>query len=192
MTEVWKNLDRFSGYAVSDLGRIRSLDRVGRGRYGDAWYKGRVLKLHLTPKSGHFRAALYCARGRFDCFIHRLVLEAFVGPCPKGMECRHLDGDPANNRLENLAWGTAKENSADCTRHGRRASCSGENNSQAKINEQCVRLIRQLYKFGGISKAEISQALRLSENIIYRVLSRRTWAHVDPVKRGSRPFVDKA
>ncbi len=58
--------------------------------------------------------------------VHRLVLEAFVGPCPPGMQCRHLDGNPANNRLENLAWGTHAENAADKIRHGRGGPLSSQ------------------------------------------------------------------
>lgn len=46
-------------------------------------------------------------------YIHRLVLETYVGPCPKGMECRHLDGNRTNNHLHNLCWGTHLENMED-------------------------------------------------------------------------------
>jgi hypothetical protein len=49
--------------------------------------------------------------------VHRLVLDAFVGPCPDGMECRHLNGVKADCRLSNLAWGTRKENIEDRVRH---------------------------------------------------------------------------
>ncbi len=51
--------------------------------------------------------------------VHQLVMEAFVGPCPPGLEVRHLDGDPANNCLENLKYGTHEENMQDMVRHGR-------------------------------------------------------------------------
>jgi len=49
---------------------------------------------------------------------HQLILFAFVGPMPLGMECRHLNGNPADNRLENLVWGTRQENVHDAIRHG--------------------------------------------------------------------------
>ncbi len=51
-------------------------------------------------------------------YVHQLVLGAFVGPCPIGMECRHLDGNPSNNFLSNLRWGTHLENMEDMRRHG--------------------------------------------------------------------------
>jgi hypothetical protein len=53
-----------------------------------------------------------------ELYAHHLVLETFVGPCPTGMECRHLNGDRSDNRLANLCWGTKVENAADRERHG--------------------------------------------------------------------------
>lgn len=50
--------------------------------------------------------------------MHELVLTAHVGPCPPGMECRHLDGDEKNNALSNLVWGTPPEQALDRVRHG--------------------------------------------------------------------------
>jgi hypothetical protein len=50
--------------------------------------------------------------------VHRLVLLAFVGPCPDGLEGLHWDDDPANNRLSNLRWGTPGDNQRDCIRNG--------------------------------------------------------------------------
>ena len=51
--------------------------------------------------------------------VHRLVLEAFVGPMPEAMETRHLDGNPANNCLDNLRYGTRAENEADKRLHAK-------------------------------------------------------------------------
>jgi len=50
--------------------------------------------------------------------VHKLVLETFVGPAPVGLECRHLNGDPADNRLCNLVWGTRSQNLSDKKWHG--------------------------------------------------------------------------
>jgi hypothetical protein len=102
------------GYRVGDDGSVWSQiypGGVDKRRLGE-WRR-----LKPTPqRRGHLAIWL----GRDDQrFVHRLVLQAFVGPCPEGMECRHLDGNSANNRLENLAWGTCSENSADMVKHGR-------------------------------------------------------------------------
>jgi DNA-binding CsgD family transcriptional regulator len=53
-----------------------------------------------------------------NTLVHRVVLEAFIGPCPPGLQCRHLNGNPADNRLDNLCWGTPAQNTEDKRRHG--------------------------------------------------------------------------
>lgn len=116
MNEEWRPvLGCESSYEVSNLGRVRSVDRVvnftdGRVRP----YKGKELKLKTSPYGYH----LASIEGRWR-FVHRLVLEAFIGPCPPGMECRHLDDNKTHNRLPNLCWGTRIENRADMIRNGK-------------------------------------------------------------------------
>jgi len=103
-------------YRVSDLGEVLSI----RGQR------------HLTGTAlpiGHLRVRLSAEGVRKSVLVHRLVLEAFVGPCPEGSEARHLNGDPQDNRLVNLRWGTRSENILDQVEHGRhqaarRTTCS--------------------------------------------------------------------
>ncbi len=72
--------------------------------------------------------------------VHRLVLEAFVGPCPDGYEAAHNDGDPLNNRLDNLRWDTKIANHADKLRHG--TQYRGAQVYNAKLTDDDVRCIR--------------------------------------------------
>lgn len=122
----WKSVPGFEGlYEVSDTGLVRSLDRTirvtnGRSK-GDApsvgtrKIKGRILSPG-RKSTGHLHVML---EGRVDKQVHTLVLEAFVGPCPPGWMALHADDDPANNRLDNLSWGTRSENALDAVRNGR-------------------------------------------------------------------------
>jgi hypothetical protein len=104
--EVWKLVPEYDGkYEVSDQGRVRSFQRDPQGR---------ILRPGRMP-GGHLSVAL--GRGNSQC-VHKLVLLAFVGVAPDKHECRHLNGDPADNRLENLCWGTRSENIKDAVRHG--------------------------------------------------------------------------
>ena len=115
------------------MGRIRSVGRVIRrsdGGHGTTVrLRGRVLR-PAPDASGHLRVALCPGDGRQHTKkVHRLVLEAFVGPCPDGMECCHANGDPADNRLANLRWDTPASNTQDRIRHGvhnmsRRGECA--------------------------------------------------------------------
>jgi hypothetical protein len=115
MSERWLPVVDGPGYEVSDFGRVRSVDRVivdtlGRSR---PW-PGVVLQPGTHP-AGHKLVQL--GRGRMR-YVHVLVLEAFIGPCPPGRESCHWDDDPANNRVGNLRWGTRSDNRNDSVRNG--------------------------------------------------------------------------
>lgn len=113
--EEWRALPEYVGiYEVSDLGRVRSLPRVSI--YGRR-IQARILSQWTHP-SGHkivklSRDGVY-RLGK----VHRLVLLTFAGPPPVGHEALHGDGDPGNNRLVNLSWGSRSDNLYDRVRHG--------------------------------------------------------------------------
>lgn len=98
------------GYEVSNLGRVRSYRRPGRAR--SLATEPHVLQ---PSKAGRFWTMGFGQNSH--CNIHLLVAEEFVGPRPPGMEIRHLDGNPENNRADNLAWGTRSQSIADRKRH---------------------------------------------------------------------------
>lgn len=104
--EGWLPVPEFPHYEVSDLGRVR------RG--------ARVLKAWPIPQGYLYVTLCDGIHHRRRVRVHVLVMEVFVGPRPEGMpDIRHLDGDPTNNVLANLTYGTKSENSLDIVRHGR-------------------------------------------------------------------------
>lgn len=115
MSETWKPIPGHEGiYEVSDIGRVRSLDRVvARNRR----VKGRVLVLNLKS-NGYSQVELFSGGQGKWLMSHRLVLLAFAGPCPEGMEACHNDGDQTNNAPSNLRWDTRSANQMDCVAHG--------------------------------------------------------------------------
>lgn len=117
----WREIPGYEGaYEVSDDGRVRSIERYRRVGKGEGYlrlYPSQARSLH-TDKAGYPRVTLKVNGVARNHLVHHLVLEAFVGPRPPGMECRHLNGNPADDRLENLQWGTSSENSFDTVRHG--------------------------------------------------------------------------
>jgi len=115
-------------------------------------------------------------RKSLDWCVHRLVLETFVGPRPQGMVCRHLDGDPNNNALSNLCWGTYRENSEDKLRHGR--SNRGSQHARAKLTEEQVRSIRAEVTPARGSQAALARKYGVSIMTINNVVHRRSWAHL--------------
>lgn len=113
MTEIWRDIEGYEGlYQVSNLGRVRSLDRtvVGKNRWGglrERTFKGQILKQFFT----HYWMVDLCKDGNSKKYLtHRLEWTAFYGPIPEGMQINHIDENPHNNTLDNLSLATPSEN----------------------------------------------------------------------------------
>lgn len=123
--ERWLPVVGYEGsYEVSDQGQVRSLDRVaGTAEHPRRW-KGRVLQPAPVGKCGHLMVALRRDGKSKSWLVHALVLTAFVGPRPVGMECCHGLGGTQDNSLQNLRWDTSSENNFDIVRQGRHRNAS--------------------------------------------------------------------
>lgn len=110
--EEWRTVADYPSYQISSLGRVLSTSRQ-RGFDRTPHF----LRPGYTT-AGYPTVVLYRCGGRRTQYIHHLVAEAFIGPRPEGLEIRHLDGDPANCVVANLAYGTQSENNFDRVRHG--------------------------------------------------------------------------
>ena len=119
MTEEWRDIPGYEGmYQVSDLGRVRSLDRVVGHRYGGARkMKGRALR--QTPNPGGYLQVTLSRDSKLQTFaVHRLVTKVFIGPCPQRCEVLHGAKGQKCNKVSNLRYGTSKENSQDTVERG--------------------------------------------------------------------------
>jgi len=113
MAEVWKPIPGIEGYDVSDHGRVRSYWRVVKGRPpGKQWDLAETPQriMSTNRKSGGYPITIINGQVRH---VHRLVMEAFVGPLPDGLQTCHNDGNRKNNHLSNLRYDTPKANMAD-------------------------------------------------------------------------------
>lgn len=122
--EIWKPVVNAEGlYEVSSRGRVRSIPRVVYTRASEKRpsfarrRRGVMLRPSASKSGGHLRVILWVRGEPISAQVHVLVLEAFVGPCPGGMECCHNNGNPKDNRIENLRWDTHKANMADRVKH---------------------------------------------------------------------------
>lgn len=105
-------------YEVSDAGRVRSLDRlVNYPDRAPRQMTGRILKGGITTDGYRHVGLSVCGQRKF-AFVHRLVLEAFVGPCPPQMQGCHENGCRTDNWIANLRWDTPSANAFDRVRHG--------------------------------------------------------------------------
>lgn len=137
MNERWLPVPGYEGlYSVSDQGRVRAEAKVTLRNGIVQPRKQRMLSPVPLPR-GHLKVRLV-REGHTKAFlVHRLVLLAFVGPCPEGMEGCHLDDDPANNHLSNLRWDSRSANMHDRVRNGRHHNARKTECSQGHpFNEQ--------------------------------------------------------
>lgn len=100
--------------------------------------------------------------------IHRLVLETYVGPCPEGMQCRHLNGNQFDNRFENLCWGTPSENVRDTIQHGTYNNKAMTKRNLSHFEEKVLRVCH--HDFGGLSIEEAAKKLECSPQTIKSAL----------------------
>lgn len=177
--EIWKPVVGYEGaYKVSTFGRVRSLDReVACSRKisptGRKLFRGRVLR---ALSVGAYLAVSLSVRGRSrSIYVHRIVLEAFAGACPPGMEACHNDGDPTNNRPTNLRWDSRAHNHLDKRTHG--TSAAGTKNPAAKLTEAMIPEIRRR-QAAGESDHSIARDYGVWQSTIRDIRIGRSWTHV--------------
>jgi hypothetical protein len=181
----YRQIARFPGYRFGDDGSVWSCwKKVGvkgagrRGVVGVIGTEWRRMALDIGIAGYPFLRIKDPARGKQVGYnVHSLVLEAFEGPRPLGKECRHLDGNPANSRLDNLEWATPKVNNGDKKRHG--TDNAGERHYLAKLTWAKVAEIRRLSD-EGVSQAALSRQFDTNARTINDVVRGRTWAGPPP------------
>lgn len=165
----------FPGYRCSDDGSVWSRRVRGSGDYlSDKWHQ---LKSNVD-RDGYLRVSLYCNRKLHKYKVHRLVCKAFHGPSPEGLECRHLNGNRTDNSAKNLVWGTKTENQADRVRNGTMNPLRGEKHHAAKLTENNVREIREIYVIGNVNQRQLAKLYGVSRWQIGRIIRGQGWQHV--------------
>lgn len=149
-----------------------------------AWYRlhPHVLNKGVKSKKEYYRIGLSHGKVKRMFMVHRLVLEAFVGPCPEGMEACHWDNNGLNCKLSNLRWDTPVNNQRDRIRHGTDNQGEnprlGEECGWAVLTEKKVLRIRRLYKKGWGGYKRLGKRFRVDWSTIRDVVKRRHWNHI--------------
>lgn len=182
----YATIERFPGYRFCDNGTVESCwtkQGTGRWRLGNEW----------TPKAATV-SKKYLVVGLRDWhgvvrqyMLHRVILEAFVGPCPEGMEgCHYPDPNPHNCNLSNLRWDSQLANTAD--RDALNRTARGSRAGSAKLNETVVAGIKSALA-AGVSVQDLAITHEVTPATIAHIREGRTWGHVDgpePLRRIKR------
>lgn len=174
---VHRPIEGFPGYCVGSDGTVWSRRRCGKtpARFGSTWHRlkakflrGRYLQLTLRAKPGGNPSNHY---------VHRLVLNAFIGPRPEGMEACHGAGGSTDNRLCNLRWDTPQSNTRDKRDHG--TMPLGEAHYAASLTTEDVIEMRWLKSVcPTLHFASIGWLYGVSPAVASRAIQGKRWSHV--------------
>jgi len=169
MKETWREIRDYPNYLISNWGRVFS-NRCGR-----------ILKPE-RDSGGYCRINLYKNKKPKHIRVHRLVLEAFIGACPKGMECNHKDGHKSGNRVTNLEWITHPQNIKHADESGLR-NVRGEKHGNAKLTNKDILWIRELYT-AGCRQENIASKFNIDQTNVSCIVNNKTWKHIVGVSHG--------
>lgn len=172
--EVWRTIPGFPHYEASSFGRIRTL------RHEVVIYRGgKVLKPRLTEGRGQVSVPNGDGTFRKE-YISRLVLAAFSGICPPSFHASHLNGDCGDNRADNLAWESPRDNNARKVEHGTQRR--GDKIIGSKLTESQVIEIRQRYAGGDVSQTKLGALYGVSPGTIHKIVNWKAWRHVKEIR----------
>lgn len=178
--EIWKDIPGYEGYyQVSDLGRVRGIDRefIRKDKWGGTSpfkRKGRIIKNKLNFHGKYF-VTLSKNNKVKEWHVAKLVLLAFVGTPESDQECCHRNDIQTDNRLVNLYWGTRKDNIRDKHRNDKVAYGVRAGNSKLKDGE--VWLIKKLLH-NKIKKTTIAKMFKVTRQSIRHIELNNVWKHI--------------
>jgi hypothetical protein len=173
-TEIWKDIVGLEGYyQVSDLGRVRSVDREFVDRRGHNRRFPGVMIVITDDGAGYQKFLSHKAGVKKNISLHVCVLQAFTGSAPEGFECCHGNGDRKDNRHSNLRWGTRAENAKDRALHG--TAIRGEESPNSKLSDRDVREILRSPE----SHAEVASVYGVSAELVGMIRNGKAWSHLD-------------
>lgn len=176
--EIWEDITGYEGfYQVSNMGRVRSVDRViSHSHSGYSTYKGRVKKTSFDTRGyPHASLTVNCVCKTFK--IHRLVAQAFIPNPEKKETVNHKNGIKTDNRVDNLEWMTNTENMRHAHATGLKVGTKGSRHGMSKLTEADIPKIRILLNEGKTLE-HIAKLFGVSNCPIYNIRKGKSWQHV--------------
>ena len=179
--EVWKSVVGFEdSYQVSDLGRVRSVDRLVFKTNGrQQFFKGRVLSLTKNA-CGYPQMILHTNGKPRSVRVHRLIALAFIPNPENKPDVNHKDGVKTNNVLANLEWSTTSENVKHAYDNGltRIQHRKGTDSHRAKLTPELIRKAKTMRE-NGATFVEIGKIVGVDESSIRHAISGKTWKYLN-------------
>lgn len=178
-SEQWRDICQWEGfYQVSNCGRVRSLDRNCRQRGGTTRVlAGRILKGRVNNCG--YRVVPLSHLGRLEVLqVSRLVVRAFIGEIPPGMQVNHIDGDKTNNAVENLEIVTPSQNIAHARQTGLVNQKYGDKTANAILNDETVKAIIRALKHGTKTQAQLARDHGVNKSTVHLISKRKNWRHL--------------
>ena len=150
--EEWRDVKGYEWfYQVSNLGRVKSLARTVTRINGSPYSVRECFLVPAKQSAGYGSVCLHRQAGRKYRLVHKLVMQAFVGPCPEGHEVNHFDGSKRSNALSNLEYVTSVQNKAHAREMGLWEN-RGEHGPRAKLTNAQASEIRRRHAAGELQK----------------------------------------
>lgn len=168
--EEWRTIPGYEGIAeASNLGRIRTLDRIGRKGFKT---KGKVLNQRYS-RDGYLLCTIRTLVNRKTLSVHRLVAKTFVPEIKNKPQVNHINGKKDDNKAWNLEWADVKDQQEHALRLG--LLHDGEKNRNSKLKAKEVRAILKDKR----SSSKIAKDYNVSSNLIRRIKRREVWRNLD-------------
>ena len=190
--EHWKTIEWAPNYQVSNLGRVKQLGRIFERRNPKHPQFSQVINIKPRLLNGWVQmrkekpickiVTLRVNGQNKTCRIHQLILSTFIGPCPPGLEGCHNNGDPLDNRLDNLRWDTHQNNMADTKAHGTYSPPPihlGELHPNSKLKIEDVKYIRSIKEWPRGLQRQVAKNLGVVDMTISRIRLGQGWNHIE-------------
>jgi hypothetical protein len=181
ITEIFKDIEEFPNYQISNLGRVKALPRKVKylhGKTGNEHFrltKEKFLSTKNTTGHGYFYVTISINGIGKSRYIHRLVALTFI-PNPDNLpQVNHIDGVKTNNNLDNLEWCTNEYNTQHAIKNG--LVSTSEQRSNSCLNNSRVRIIKQLLN-KGITPKFLASVYNVTPETIYNIKKEFTWKQI--------------
>jgi len=176
MKEIWKEIENFKAYEVSNLGNVRSIERLVNHPSGGKAIRRSVMLKKLPDKDGYLKVNLKVNKKTNTRTVHRLVASAFI-PNPKNKpQVNHIDGVKNNNIVENLEWNTLSENRTHAYNTGLQngKAREGIKNNFHKLKENEVKIILESKS----KQLELARKFNVTQSCISNIRTGKSWKHL--------------